>query len=84
MKAADANPREVITSMPVDRQAGKPLEIDYFSGVLVRMGEGLEGGVSGLTSPTTNKVRTSHQSKDCEDAWPFGAAVVAGPRRRGD
>ena len=47
MKAADANPREMITSMLVDRRAGRPLEIDYFSGTLVRMGEKL-----GVPTPT--------------------------------
>ncbi|PDT74307.1 ketopantoate reductase C-terminal domain-containing protein [Bradyrhizobium sp. C9] len=47
MKAADANPRDMITSMLVDRRAGKPLEIDYFSGALVRMGEKL-----GVPTPT--------------------------------
>jgi ketopantoate reductase len=41
MKAADANPREIIMSMLVDRRAGKPLEIDYLSDALVRMGERL-------------------------------------------
>jgi 2-dehydropantoate 2-reductase len=47
MTAADSNPREMVTSMLVDRRAGKPLEIDYFSGTLVRMGEKL-----GVPTPT--------------------------------
>ena len=47
MKAVDSNPREMVTSMLVDRRAGKPLEIDYFSGTLVRMGEKL-----GVPTPT--------------------------------
>jgi 2-dehydropantoate 2-reductase len=47
MKATDAAPREMITSMLVDRRAGKPLEIDYFSGTLVRMGAKL-----GVPTPT--------------------------------
>ena len=47
MKAADSNPREMVTSMLVDRRAGKPLEINYFSGTLVRMGEKL-----GVPTPT--------------------------------
>lgn len=47
MKAADSNPREMVSSMVVDRRAGKPLEINYFSGALVRMGEKL-----GVPTPT--------------------------------
>jgi len=47
MKAADSNPREMVSSMLVDRRAGKPLEINYFSGTLVRMGEKL-----GVPTPT--------------------------------
>jgi 2-dehydropantoate 2-reductase len=47
MKAADSNPRDMVSSMLVDRRAGKPLEINYFSGTLVRMGEKL-----GVPTPT--------------------------------
>jgi 2-dehydropantoate 2-reductase len=47
MKGADSNPRDMVTSMLVDRRAGKPLEINYFSGTLVRMGEKL-----GVPTPT--------------------------------
>lgn len=47
MKGWDSNPPSMVTSMLVDRRAGKPLEIDYFSGTLVRMGEKL-----GVPTPT--------------------------------
>jgi 2-dehydropantoate 2-reductase len=39
MKGWDSNPPSMVTSMLVDRRAGKPLEINYFSGTVVRMGE---------------------------------------------
>ncbi len=47
MKIVDSSPREMVTSMVVDRRAGKPLEVNYFSGTLVRMGEKL-----GVPTPT--------------------------------
>ena len=39
MKNIDNNPPDVVSSMAVDRRAGKPLEINYLSGALVRLGE---------------------------------------------
>jgi 2-dehydropantoate 2-reductase len=39
MKNIDGNPPGMVSSMAVDRQAGKPLEINYLSGAVVRLGE---------------------------------------------
>ena len=38
MKALDGNPPAMTSSMAHDRQAGKPLEVDYLSGAVVRIG----------------------------------------------
>ena len=47
MNGADSSPPEMVSSMLVDRRAGKPLEINYLSGTLVRMGDKL-----GVPTPT--------------------------------
>lgn len=47
MKVLDGNPPTMTSSMSHDRQAGKPLEVDYLSGAVVRIGERL-----GVPTPT--------------------------------
>lgn len=47
MKAIDGNPPAMTSSMSHDRQAGKPLEVDFLSGAVVRIGERL-----GVPTPT--------------------------------
>ena len=47
MNVADSSPPAMVSSMLVDRRAGKPLEINYLSGTLVRMGDKL-----GVPTPT--------------------------------
>lgn len=39
MKAIDGNPVAMTSSMSHDRKAGKPLEVNYLSGAVVRIGE---------------------------------------------
>jgi 2-dehydropantoate 2-reductase len=39
MKTVDGNPPAMTSSMSHDRQAGKPLELEYLSGAVVRIGE---------------------------------------------
>lgn len=39
MKAVEANPPAMTSSMAHDRRAGKPLEVNYLSGAVVRLGE---------------------------------------------
>lgn len=39
MKAIDGNPAAMTSSMAHDRKAGKPLEVNYLSGAVVRIGE---------------------------------------------
>ena len=63
MKAAVSNPRDMVSSMLVDRRAGKPLEIDFFS-TLVRMGEKL-----GVPTPT-HKFITQALSIDANGRRP--------------
>ena len=38
-KAIESNPAAMTSSMAHDRRAGKPLEVDYLSGAVVRLGE---------------------------------------------
>jgi 2-dehydropantoate 2-reductase len=47
MKGIVSNPPGMVSSMAMDRRAGKPLEINYLSGALVRLGEKL-----GIAAPT--------------------------------
>lgn len=47
MKAIDGNPAAMTSSMAHDRKAGKPLEVNYLSGAVVRIGE-----QHGVTAPT--------------------------------
>jgi 2-dehydropantoate 2-reductase len=47
MKAFDSNPPAMTTSMAHDRRAGKPLEVNYLSGAVVRLGE-----KHGIPTPT--------------------------------
>jgi 2-dehydropantoate 2-reductase len=58
MKAADSNPPGMVSSMVVDRRAGKSLEVNYLSGALVRLGEKL-----GVPTPT-HKFITQALSND--------------------
>jgi 2-dehydropantoate 2-reductase len=39
MKTIDTNPAAMTSSMAHDRAAGKPLEVNYLSGAVVRIGE---------------------------------------------
>ena len=47
MKAIDGNPATMTSSMSHDRKAGKPLEVDYLSGAVVRI-----GARHGVVAPT--------------------------------
>lgn len=47
MKAIDGNPAAMTSSMSHDRKAGKPLEVNYLSGAVVRIGE-----KHGVAAPT--------------------------------
>jgi 2-dehydropantoate 2-reductase len=47
MKAVEANPPAMTSSMAHDRRAGKPLEVNYLSGAVVRLGE-----QHGIETPT--------------------------------
>ena len=47
MKAIHAQPPNMTSSMAHDRKAGKPLEVDYLSGALVRIGK-----AHGVPAPT--------------------------------
>ena len=47
MKIIEANPAGMTSSMAHDRMAGKPLEVNYLSGAVVRIGE-----KHGVTAPT--------------------------------
>lgn len=47
MNAIDAQPPNMTSSMAQDRKAGKPLEVDYLSGALVRIGK-----AHGVSAPT--------------------------------
>lgn len=47
MKTIDGNPPAMTSSMSHDRRAGKPLEVNYLSGAVVRIGEKL-----GVAAPT--------------------------------
>jgi 2-dehydropantoate 2-reductase len=47
IKTIDSNPAAMTTSMAHDRAAGKPLEVDYLSGAVVRIGE-----LHGISAPT--------------------------------
>jgi 2-dehydropantoate 2-reductase len=47
MKAFDGNPAAMTSSMAHDRNAGKPLEVNYLSGAVVRIGERV-----GVPTPT--------------------------------
>lgn len=47
MKTIDGNPAAMTSSMAHDRKAGKPLEVNYLSGAVVRIGEKL-----GVAAPT--------------------------------
>ncbi len=47
MKTIDGNPAAMTSSMAHDRRAGKPLEVNYLSGAVVRIGEKL-----GVAAPT--------------------------------
>ncbi len=47
MKTIDTNPAGMTSSMSHDRQAGKPLEVNYLSGAVVRLGE-----KHGIPTPT--------------------------------
>ena len=38
-KAIEANPPAMTSSMSHDRRAGKPLEVNYLSGAVVRLGQ---------------------------------------------
>lgn len=46
-KGVEANPRGMTSSMAHDRRAGKPLEVNYLSGAVVRIGE-----QHGVATPT--------------------------------